>query len=213
MPFPAYPRIDRVIAQSGRSDPIFADSILTIQGRNLQGAHTEVKIGNLRLTPASVSSSEIVVDLAVVPADSLGAGVQSLQVVQSQTSGVGVESNAYPLILRPKILRCRVTDLDRSEDHTRSAVVNVQVDLTVHPKQRVVLALNEFTDQEPEVYLFDRDPLDTDSRHLRIPVHGVKPGEYLLRLIVDGAETVLEVDNDPHSPTYQWYNNPKVRIR
>ncbi len=213
MPFPAYPRIERVVAQSGRSDPIFADSILTIQGRNLQGAHTEVKIGDLRLTPTSVSSSEIVVELAVVPADSLGAGVQSLQVVHRQTSGVGVESNAYPLILRPQILRCRVTDLDRSEDHTRSAVVNVQVDLTVHPKQRVVLALNEFTDQDPQVYLFERDAQDTDSRHLRIPVHGVKPGEYLLRLIVDGAETILEVDNDPNSPTYQWYNNPKVRIR
>jgi len=213
MPFPAYPRIDRVTTQSGGSDPIFADSILTIQGRNLQGAHTEVKIGNLRLSPVSVSSGEIVVDLAVVPADSLAAGVQSLQVVHRQTSGVGVESNAYPLILRPKILRCRVSDLDRSEDHTRAAVVNVQVDLTVHPKQRVVLALNEFSDQDPQVYLFERDPQDTDSRHLRIPVHGVKPGEYLLRLIVDGAETILEVDNDPHSPTYQWYNHPKVRIR
>jgi len=76
-----------------------------------------------------------------------------------------------------------------------------------------VLALNEFTDQEPEVYLFDRDPLDTDSRNLRIPVQGVKPGEYLLRLIIDGAESVLEVDSDPNSPTYQWYNSPKIRIR
>jgi hypothetical protein len=219
LPFPAYPRIDRVIVPSGSSDPIFADSILAIQGRNLQGAHTEIKIGDLRLTPASVSSGEIVVELASVPADSLGAGVQSLQVVHRQTTGAGanlgqgVESNAYPLILRPKILRCRVTDLNPSEDHTRSAVIIVQVDLTIHPKQRVVLALNEFTDREPEVYLFYRDPLDTDSRNLRIPVHGVKPGEYLLRLIVDGAETILEVDNDPHSPTYQWYNNPKVRIR
>jgi hypothetical protein len=160
-----------------------------------------------------------VVELASVPPEALGVGVHSLQVVHRQTSGLGVnlgqgvESNAYPLILRPKILRCRVTDLERREDHTRSAVINVQVDLSVHSKQRVVLALNEFTDQEPEVYLFDRDPLDTDSRNLRIPVQGVKPGEYLLRLIIDGAESVLEVDSDPNSPTYQWYNSPKIRIR
>jgi hypothetical protein len=40
----------------------------------------------------------------------------------------------------------------------------------------------------------------------------VKVGEYLVRLLVDGAESQLVVDNDPNSDTYEWFVGPRIAI-
>ena len=45
-----------------------------------------------------------------------------------------------------------------------------------------------------------------------MPIRDVKPGEYLVRLLIDGAESQLEVDTEPGSPTQDWYVGPKILI-
>jgi hypothetical protein len=218
-PFPAAPKIERIIAQGNVTGAIFADTVIAIQGRNLQGADTEVRIGDLRLTPTAVTPQEVLVNLAIVPIDSLVAGMQSLQVAHRISNGIGanleqgVVSNPHPLLLCPKILRTRISESESTDDGIRSCVLVIQLDLLVRPKQRVVAALNEFTDQNPRSYMFEGKAITEDKRSVRIPLTNIHVGEYLVRLLIDGVETKLGIDEDANSPTYQWYNSPKVRIR
>lgn len=214
-PFPSYPRIDRVVNQTGRTDAIFADSTILIQGQNLKSGQTEVKIDDLYCAPVSVKDQEVVVDLSTVAIEVLRAGAQDLRVVHRVGANLvqGLESNSGTLVLCPKILRLRVLELQSIEENLRSGILEIKLNLRVGAKQRVVVAMNEFTDEEPHAYLFDRSLEAQDSSLLRVNFQNVHTGKYLVRLLVDGAETKLEIDDDPNSPTYQWYNQPRVRIR
>ncbi|NJO20286.1 MAG: hypothetical protein HC838_09910 [Spirulinaceae cyanobacterium RM2_2_10] len=45
-----------------------------------------------------------------------------------------------------------------------------------------------------------------------IAIRDVKPGQYLARLLVDGAESLLNQDRDPQSPTFEQYISPLLQI-
>ena len=48
---------------------------------------------------------------------------------------------------------------------------------------------------------------------LGFPIPSTFPtGDFLLRLRVDGAESPLDVDTDPASPTFNQYTGPEVTI-
>lgn len=94
----------------------------------------------------------------------------------------------------------------------RSLVLTLQVDVIVGIKQRVVLAMNEWSIDNSAGYQFEANPRKTDADTVAFALRSVKPGEYLLRLIIDGAESLLSFDTDETSPTFNWYNAPKVRI-
>ncbi|MBD1901033.1 DUF4255 domain-containing protein [Trichocoleus sp. DQ-A3] len=123
-----------------------------------------------------------------------------------------VESNVAPFVLRPTITEVSITDIQGSGDELRSANLTLQVNLTIGNKQRVVVALNERSIDNPGAYLFDALPRRADTTSVIIPVRDVKPGEYLVRVHVDGAESMLSVDTDKDSPTFQQYIDPKVTI-
>jgi hypothetical protein len=117
-----------------------------------------------------------------------------------------------PFVLRPTITEVSITDIQGSGDELRSANLTLQVNLTIGNKQRVVVALNERSIDNPGAYLFDALPRRADTTSVIIPVRDVKPGEYLVRVHVDGAESMLSVDTDKDSPTFQQYIDPKVAI-
>ncbi|HBB31486.1 MAG TPA: DUF4255 domain-containing protein [Cyanobacteria bacterium UBA8803] len=79
--FPHQPKIDRVIAQAGMLEPILADSTVLIQGKNLKSDITQVWIDGMKLTPTEVSDTQINLALSSLPADTLRAGMHSLQVI------------------------------------------------------------------------------------------------------------------------------------
>lgn len=243
VPFGYSPIVDRVISQVGPGEPILKDSTLLIQGRNLKAPTTLVRIGELELTPQEVTENQIILPLRSVPDDALMPGVQSLQVIHRITQRLSVipvygaaategeqaatnlyhspgdksyqslESNAAPFVLRPTVLKATVSNLQGREEPTRSAQIKVRVNLTVGKKQRVVLVLNEKTIENPNGYLFDAPVRRTNQNTIAIPVENVKPGEYLVRLQIDGAESLLKVDTDPNSKTFQWYKEPKIVVR
>jgi len=117
-----------------------------------------------------------------------------------------------PFVLCPTIVNVTVTQAEEIEDDLRSAVIVVQLDVLVRKKQKVVLSLNEWTADSPTVYMFDRPPLPDTNSTMEIPITNIKAGEYLVRIQIDGAESKLGVDDDPDSPTYNWYNSPKITI-
>ncbi len=216
-PFPASPFVEKVLVQGSRFEPISLGSVLIVYGRNLQNQNVEIQIGDLVIKPTSVQDREIVFQLAAMPLPTIQAGVQSLQVVHriASTSPLmtnAIASNVVAFVLCPTIINLSVREQEEVEDNLRSAVVVVQLDVMVREKQKVVLALNEWTVGSPTVYMFDRPPLPYANSTIEIPIKNVKAGEYLVRIRIDGAESKLGVDDDPDSPTYNWYNSPKITI-
>ena len=84
-------------------------------------------------------------------------------------------------------------------------------------KQRVVLLLNEFDppeDRPAHSYSFKAPPRDDEDDAILIVIHisDVSPGDYLVRVQVDGAESLLTLDTEPSSSTFNQYIEPKVAI-
>ena len=128
-------------------------------------------------------------------------------------SYLGLESNAAPFILRPTIVKASVSKLEGRDEEWRSAQIKIRVNLKVEKKQRVVLLLNEKSLTNPNSYIFEAPSRRTHGKLITIPVENIKPGEYLVRLQIDGAESLLTIDNDPKSKTFQWYKEPRILVR
>lgn len=218
VPFLQQPQVEQVMAQGGIAEAILSNSTLTITGKQLKGDWaTRVRLFGVEVTPTEVSAEQIVVPLSLVPANTIRAGIQSLQVVHPNQTGElsrgrGKESNAAPFVLRPRLLTVELTQVEGEDDDLRSGQLQLQANLTIGAKQRVVAALNEWSGDRSTSYLFDATLRDQDGTSVTIPFQGVKPGEYLVRLMIDGAESQLQVDNTPGSPTFEWYIGPKVVI-
>ncbi|MEB3292721.1 MAG: DUF4255 domain-containing protein, partial [Synechococcales bacterium] len=205
-PFLQYPQVDRVVNQAGGLEPILADSTLVIRGRQLKGLEaTQVRlggqIGGQIVTPTQVKDSEIILPLNLLSPADLRAGVQSLQVIhptQDPQRGTqpGVESSAVPFMLRSRITQVTVLATEEVDDRIYHARLQVEVDLPVDPQQRVILVLNQWSSEASNSALFEADRRSQTTRSLTIPIQSIRQGEYLVRLLVDGAESLLEVDRD-----------------
>jgi len=217
-PFPAQPVVEQVASELGNLEPIVATTTLHIIGKQLQNAITHVRLGGFEAVPSSVGDSQIIVPLTAFAIDSLRAGVQGLQVIHRQRTPsqperlCALESNAIPIVLRPTIQQADLTNLQGQGDELRSAILTIQTDMMVGMKQRVVLVMNEWSIAQPMGYQFEATPRTADTHAIAIPIQAVKSGAYLLRLQVDGAESLLSIDLDPNSPTFNWYSSPKVLI-
>lgn len=229
--FSKQPSIDVVLSAAGKYQPILANSTLLIRGKMLTNPITQIRICGVEVTPPSVQETEISLPLNLIPTARLRAGVQGLQIIHPQnqpravTRGTGnlnsgsntrlltrVESNVAAFVLRPRILEVNPIDIEGSEDEPRNADIRVQTDVIVGKEQRVVLMLNERTANQPAVYLFNAQKLEADSTQLTFRARDVKPGHYLVRIQVDGAESILQADTDPNSPSFEQYISPRVLI-
>jgi hypothetical protein len=109
-------------------------------------------------------------------------------------------------------LRSIVTETEEVDDDLFNAVLRVETDLPIGPEQRVIVSLNQWSVETPEIYMFEAKRRSAISNTIEIPLEQMKPGEYLVRLLIDGAESQLVVDDNPQSPTYEWFIGPRVRI-
>jgi hypothetical protein len=197
------PIIESVLSQAGKDQPIVVGGTLLIRGHRLRGDVTRMRIGKVEVTPEDVSDGRISLPLP----DLLRAGAQGVQVVHPG----GVESNVAPFVLRPTVTWVGF-DVQDSKGEPLSGVVKVHVTPAVGRTQRVILLLNELSGERPAAYTFAASSRDADAGEISVPVSGVKAGEYLVRVQVDGAESPLSVDADPDSPTFNQYARPKVAI-
>jgi hypothetical protein len=222
VPFPNKPKINRIIAQSDWNDPILTNSTILIQGKKLDNNQTKIRIDNGQLiTPEKVTETEITLSLRELPINHLKAGVQSLQVIHQIESGMInaslnlVESNVYPFVLCPTIQNITTHEVERLNSELRSAIIVIETDLTIQAKQKVILALNEWSNpisDNPQDYLFEAPIIRRATQRITIPIENIKAGEYLVRLMVDGAESQLIIDNNPESSTQGWFIGPKLII-
>ena len=191
------PVITQVISQAGATQPILPTSTLVIQGSNLLGEITTVRLGDLVVTPPTVTDKAIILPIP----SSLSAGVQGVQVIQQVLMGTppeahpGFESNVAAMVFHPVITPLTAT----------SAQISVKITPAVQPNQRVALVLNEATTPPPTpaaAYTFLLPPLASSATTLNFPIANVQGGgtQYFIRVSVDGAESPLDLD--PASLTF-----------
>jgi hypothetical protein len=214
---PNQPVVEEVISQAGRFIPIATDSILLIRGKQLQAEEVQVRICGVMATPQEVSQTQIKLELSSIPTNRLQAGVQGLQVIHPANRRTvprpnGIESNVAAFVLRPTVMEVSVSNVEEFTSNQYSANVVVRVDVTIGSTQRVVLFLNQISFAQPDAYIFEAKFREHDTDSITIPIRRVKTGEYLVRVQVDGAESLLRVDTDSNSPTFEQYIGPKIAI-
>ena len=190
MPF-AQPTITQAMPKGGAAgQPILPTSTLVIQGTQLLGDITTVRIGDMTVTPPVVTENAIIMP---VPAG-VQAGVLGLQVVQQLQLGhpaephPGWESNVVALVLQPVLSGPSIT----------GTTLSVTVNPNVQPGQRVTLILNQNSTTSPPTptaYSFNLPPLTVATGTLTCDITGVAGGVYFIRAKVDGAESPLDLDS------------------
>lgn len=188
-----HPTIERIRLEAGQLEPIMSDSTIVIEGKQLRGEVTQLRIGGSDLMPLQgVTDMQIVFPLnSIQPAGSLRAGVQAVQIVQPMLMGrprvehVGVESNVAAMVVCPTITNITIPDATH---------LTIDIDLTIGKTQRVLLLLNENTNNNSASYTFLAAPRNADTNTLTIPISNVKPAEYFVRVQIDGAESLLDLN-------------------
>ena len=215
------PVIEKVVSADGDLAPISAGTRLDIVGRDLQGDVTIVNLDGSEVTPpdSDVTPTRIVVPLTSPLPAGLYAGVKGVQIVHRLKMGDpeadhrGFESNAAAFVLRPTITNAPIipgTDVLGLVSSTevingvsvplRLGRLRVSFEPRVGRTQRVVLLLNEFSPPvgvRPHAHTFTAPAGngvpdgDVDTADVEIPFARVVAGTYLVRVQVDGAESVL----------------------
>jgi hypothetical protein len=189
-----WPAIDRVISSAGANQPIVSGSTLLIQGRQLRGDTTLVLIEGVERTPTDVQDAQVTLPL---PAN-VHAGLQGLQIVQKLLMGTplaahrGFESNVAPFVLRPTITAATAAVAPSPPGGT-----NVKLTLTpdIGIGQRAVLLLNNLTVSPSTAFVSLPTVATANSNQITINIAGVPTGNYLVRVQVDGAESLLTTNS------------------
>jgi hypothetical protein len=204
------PVVTAAFADSSPTDPVLSGTTLRVEGRRLRGAYlTRVRLGRLELTvpPDRVSGTRLTVDLP----GGVSAGVVGVQVVHPRLVGDppvergGAESAAVPLIVRPVVSTVDVA--------AGGGSLTVGVVPPVAARQRVVVLLNEHhppANRPARGYVLTAPPAavgDPDPRaSVPVPAPDVAAGTYVVRVQVDGAESVLSSGADGR------FDKPRVTI-
>jgi hypothetical protein len=180
---------------------------LELLGRNLRGPVTAVRFDDGTPLPVtSVTDTRIVVAPGQLPA-----GVHAAQVVHQLEIGVppvphdAVESAGFAFVLRPTVTAA-VHHAGPQPDPPRDAVVVTFVPPLV-AGQRVSLMLNEYAEPAPVGRslgfhrLQPETPPVTGTTSLRFLRGSVPAGTYLVRVQVDGAESLLDFHRGELPPT------------
>lgn len=216
------PTIEKTISAGGETAPIVYDSQIIITGRQLKGDPTRVSIGEVEVTIDPTDSANTVTDTqimlslgsALFTGKPLRAGIQGVCVLHPVMMGdpkvehYGFESNVKPLILSPTITDKTIGGTD----------LTIKVNPKVGKTQKVVALWNELEAASgvPHAYSIkapDNNGITSDTMtetdSITFSIENIEPGNYLLRIRVDGAESPLQVSPDPANPKYI---GPKVSI-
>jgi hypothetical protein len=216
----AQPVVDGVEPQICPYSPAL---VLTLAGRNLAGEGTVVIFdGNPDAvqTPSVLDGSGAKIQ---VPVPALGAGINALRVVRQLAIGAPpprnvVESNTAFFILQPLIRR------DPNPPHAdliavgppnvtvtpAQTPITVQIDPAMTSAQRIALLLNQLTPppgHAPLSFTFDARKADVAPNTVTFRVASVPPGNWLVRVRIDGAESPLRTD-----PTTSAFVAPRVTL-
>ncbi len=194
--------LQRPTIETVMPERIEVGSELILQGQNLAGDATQLRFGETLITPEPEDVFNHHITL-VLPA-TLSAGIQGVQVVHQLNIGIpptlhrGVESNVAAFVLLPIIETSPLPNV------VQGNILTLEVTPPITRRQRVSIMLGEQEIKIPQRP--DSAPVSTTQLEFPIPV-GFGAGDFLLRLRIDGAESVLSVDEITGE-----YNGPTVTV-
>ena len=199
--------------QSSAEKPILSNTKVALKGMRFNGNNNLVRIGGIDAIPQSNSDRQIVLDLSTVAKDKLRAGVQGIQVIKrNDREHRFSESNLFPIVLLPTVEQIEleaVTSLGVKKYAIAIAIISQP---TIGKNQSINLLLNSTSAERSQEYVFKVPPLQTDSDHIHAEIDSITEGEYLVRLQVDGVESLLTIDTDENSPNYQKFIAPTLVV-
>lgn len=190
------------------SAAIDSASTLILRGSGLlapAGQQTQVRIGpaTLSIDPGGASAAEVRVTLT----EDVPAGVHGVRVVHREpgTGGAptrnGATSNAVPIVVRPRVDVAAVT----------ATTLTLDVSPPLRERQRPVLLLHRLaggTPDERDAVTVEFPPIDAGdapAAELTVAHTDVPDGTWLVRLQVDGTESVPVA-------TGETYDEPSVTL-
>jgi hypothetical protein len=218
-----HPNIEEAVNVNGDPDPVLYGDVLVLRGRQLSGGgNVGLRVGDRPdlLTPDTAADTEVRVTLVSPPAPRapLRAGVWLIQLVRQLNWGTDAlpdlrnafESNGVPVMIRPLLQKTAAGDwatlgnpsVDANGVSTQGLAITVSP--PIQDGQRVFVLLNEdgpnhgsFTVPVPAAQL---------GATIQVTLSGVPPATYWLRVRVDRADSLLDLD--PSSPNY----GPRITI-
>lgn len=194
----------RPLIDAVRPPIVAAGGTLSVAGRNLLADDVVVLVGGAPVTPDSLTDRLIGL---TVPVDRK-AGLMSVQVNHRLAIGQppaphrGFESNVAAFILAPRLTAPIPTSV------ARGAGLSLAFQPAVSRTQRLSALIGD-----REIVIPPATVGDTPVTAMTFPAPADLPtGTFLLRLRVDGAESLLEVDLNPASPTFDQFVGPNITV-
>lgn len=194
------PTINQIVASPDPNAPITMGTDIALLGSNLAaqaGGATQVLISGITQPPATITANRITLAL---PAG-LSAGAQTAQVLQPVSlgsppvshPGTGSASNLAAFVLNPMIAAAgspggyAITVLP-GYGSPPGLALHVTLVPVVQAGQRAVLQMLP-QGAPANGQLFDGGTLTEASDTVTFPITGLAPGNYIVRVLIDGAET------------------------
>lgn len=216
----------RTVGPVGGPDlPILPGSSIIIEGGDLRAEEaTFVRFGDTRVPSPSATGARIEVN---VP-DAVQAGAVGLVVEHQRMMGdppvlrPAGQSNLVPIVVHPRIqpdggghrVAVRAGAVE-APPGVFTGIIDVSLDPPVGNRQEVSILLNtiggggdafSFTDERRDL------PAAPDATNdLAVEFAGVAAGDYLVRVVVSGAESPLEVDTAA-GPAQGTFSAPRVSL-
>jgi Pvc16 N-terminal domain len=192
------PSIEQIIPPAETDGKLVTGSMLTIRGKRLRSDNSCIRIAGITkiIIPKNIQDNQISLPLP----SGLAAGIHSLQVLHlfmgnPHAPADEIASNAIAFIVHPTI-SVTIDKVQQSEGNLYIAEITVKFNPLVIKGQRVILLLDEISEDRSTTYTIPVGSTEKDTDSIAIPVKNIKSGNYLVRVQVDGAESWISRSED-----------------
>ncbi len=201
------PLVEKVHPPGGQNTAILAGDDLSVIGTKLTpsvaGDTVHVRVDSVETTPSASAAGRVEFTLP----SGLSAGQRAVRIVHKYLDGavtrVRATSNPCPILLRPAISGQSTSGLSVDGDDLVTATLTLTLSPDVEAGQAVSLLLTGTGSTDGESYVIPSDPVTTASSTVGFSITNVLRGEYLMRVEVDGVQSLLSQDGggDFNGPT------------
>lgn len=213
--------ITRIEAAAGPGAPIVWGGRIVVRGRGLGREDATLVVDGEAATPDPTTATLDRLEIDLVPLSFGGAvlraGVAIARIRFAPPPGapptLAREVAPTPFLLRPRIVPGAVDAGPADADGRHAGSITVAVDPPVGEGQRVRLVLDRTAPRPPMgAVLVPELPAAFPAAELDFAFVDLEPGTYLVRAEVDGAESPLDVEDDPTDPAFGTIVGPRFAV-
>jgi len=226
------PVIKKIFSSKGANSFITTGSEVVTKGENFPVDNMGLLISEVDFTEniASKSKTEIIFTFPDPIPEKIFSGIQLAKIVSPiymgtpPTEHTGIESNIEAFILHPEITASLGNSADTvvNNIHVKNGKIKIEFNPNINKNQKITLFLNEFDppeDRSPHSYSFAApnkngivEP-NTVSKEVTFEFTNVIAGKYLVRVRVDGADSLLVQEEDENNPNFNKFIKPSIEIQ